>query len=380
MKQGRANVLIDGQWGSTGKGKLAGYLANNHKIDMVVCNFAPNAGHTYIKDGVKSVVCQLPTSGIVSKLAIVALSAGSVINIQRLMNEINEYPDIKTRLFIHPNCAVVSDKALEMEEASLDNISSTKKGAGASLALKIMRNRDSLVAKNVPELAPFIADTVAIAHRVLRSGGTILIETAQGFDLSINHGNSFPYTTSRDVTVATALNDAGIPTSLLGEVYGCLRTYPIRVGNAFNKEGAQIGWSGPFWQDQVEITWEDLKSKSGAEKDITEKTTVTGKIRRVFTFSKMQLSSFVSVCDPDFLFLNFVNHIDNKIACIGFTNVRDSGSIDNLAVISRMLGDKVGEFVREVEEVAHSASLTGKHPKVVLLGTGPDDDHMIDLR
>ena len=41
------DIVIDLQYGSTGKGLIVGFLAEEHKYDTVVTAWAPNAGHTY---------------------------------------------------------------------------------------------------------------------------------------------------------------------------------------------------------------------------------------------------------------------------------------------------------------------------------------------
>lgn len=107
--------------------------------------------------------------------------------------------------------------------------------------------------------------------------------------------------TSRNCTVAAGLNDANIHPSFLGKVSMSLRTYPIRVGNIYDNEGKRIGWSGPVYSDQTEVTWEEL----GIEPEVT---TVTKRIRRVFTWSKLQFEAAVKDNRPNLLFFNFANY------------------------------------------------------------------------
>jgi adenylosuccinate synthase len=77
-----------------------------------------------------------------------------------------------------------------------------------------------------------------------------------------------------------------------------VRTFPIRVGNVPD------GYSGDCYPDQVETTWETL----GVEPEIT---TVTKRVRRVFTFSDLQYAEAVSVNRPTHVFLNFCNYLRN---------------------------------------------------------------------
>lgn len=46
-------VVIDGQAGSCGKGKICGYLAKHTNFSMATNNWSSNAGHTYVDDNGK---------------------------------------------------------------------------------------------------------------------------------------------------------------------------------------------------------------------------------------------------------------------------------------------------------------------------------------
>lgn len=315
MIHGKMNIVIDGQWGSTGKGKLCGWLARKHDVDCAICDFQPNAGHTVEYDGKRAVFCQLPVSAIVPG-CILLMSPGSTINLKRLLQEIEEH-GVQNRLGIHPNAAVVSEEALRFEAENLGRISSTLKGAGATLGLKTMRHPSVKLARDYPELKHFLCDTTEKLHQMLDARAMVLAESAQGFDLSINHGYKYPYVTSRDITTGSILSNMGCPPQLMGDVYASLRTYPIRVGNTYGPDGEVTGWSGPFHVDQSEISWSELQRLSGAVVDLTERTTVTNKVRRVFTFSMEQIRRFMVVCRPNTVFLNFANHVD--VSCLGKT-------------------------------------------------------------
>ena len=76
-----------------------------------------------------------------------------------------------------------------------------------------------------------------------------------------------------------------------------MRTYPIRVGNL------EHGYSGPFYEDSTETTWEELNLAP-------EYTTNTRRIRRVATFSKKQYRKMLALFKPDYVFLNFANYLN----------------------------------------------------------------------
>ena len=136
---------------------------------------------------------------------------------------------------------------------------------------------------------------------IMHMSDKILIEGAQGYSLGINAG-FYPYCTSRDCTPARFLADCGVPHGFLAKVIGTLRVHPIRVGSTTD------GYSGDVYPDQEELSWDDI-GDSGVEPELT---TVTKRKRRVFSFSMLQFHEAVLACQPDELFLNFMNYDKNK--------------------------------------------------------------------
>lgn len=369
MQEGRLNLVMDGQWGSTGKGKLCYYLALKHDVRVAVCDFQTNAGHTIVTDtGEKYVFQQLPVSAL-KKDVLCLINPGATITVKKLLDEI-EMVGAQDRLVIHPNACIVTDKCREMEAEMLKRIASTLKGVGAALGMKAMRHPDTVLAKDVPELSRWIGDTTEHLLQALSSDRMVLGEGAQGFDLSINHGYQYPFVTSRDVTPASFLANAGVPVRFLGHVYGCLRTYPIRVGNHV-EGGVTMGTSGPHYDDQEEVDWERIKITSGSAIDLVERTTVTQKVRRVFTFSMKQLERFIKICAPDSIFLNFVNHYD--ASCLGVRDIRALPS----HVLNRVVD--INDFMSEVTHRQFGRVESARPPKVDFLGTGPANSDIVEL-
>jgi len=367
MIKGKANIVMDGQWGSTGKGKLVGYLALTNDINAAVCDFMSNAGHTCVDDEGKSLVtCQIPMA-FVNTDCMLLINPGAAITIDRLKKELEMFADYKVadRLMIHPHVAIITQEDRDHEKKAVERISSTLKGCGGSLSRKVMRV--AKLAKHEDALAPYIGDTTKATHGILRSGGTVLLEGAQGFDLSINHGWSYPFTTSRDVTTMSILNNAGVPPFYLGDNYGALRTYPIRVGNTYDEDGNEVGYSGDFYDDQHEVDWEFVKAQSGAVKSQEERTTVTNKVRRVFTFSFSQVQRFVEICAPTKIFVNFVNHL----------NAEDEGkrTMSELSHESISFVDKLQYFFNEIHTGFRSVPI----PQISHLGTGAKHSDMVEI-
>lgn len=330
----KATIICDLQFGSTGKGLIAGYLAERDQPDVIVTAWSANAGHTYInREGRKWVHCML-ANGIVSpKLKAVLIGGGSQMSIPTLVSEIMGSLDLLKgkSVLIHENACIIQERHIEEESGPMTKIGSTKKGCGAAMIEKIRRNPESkIVAKHfirdgliVPDLR--LGGTVGfedisrhfeelgvcvkvISNReymkVLHAAERVQVEGAQGFSLGLHNG-FYPYTTSRECTPAQICSDCNIPISMVEKVVGTMRTYPIRVANRYNDEGEMVGWSGPAYADQIELKWSDLGVTP-------EKTTVTKLTRRIFDFSDEQTRQAIQVCAPDEIFLNFANYCKDE--------------------------------------------------------------------
>ena len=372
---GTVHIVIDGQWGSTGKGKAASEIAQKLvKPAIIHADFQPNAGHTIVVDGKSIVTSALPSSAFVCPEAAVCLGPASCIDLDQLHKEVEMFEDlgvpIRERLLVHPNAGILEERHGDQEKEITKRISSTMKGTGVALSEKVLRTASlasDYAAKTFGLRKLVVGDTSRVVHNCLVGGKDVLFETAQGFDLSLNHGMQYPYVTSRDVTPASVLGSAGLPASVPHRVWGVIRTYPIRVGNV------EPYTSGPFYGDQVETTWEHVADRSGYP-SLIEKTTVTNRVRRVFTFSKQQLQKFVRVCAPDFLYLNFANYLDSQLA--GVTN-HSEGCWDLVG------SDAVTKFITDINQECerHGAfSASGDFAHVVALGTGPNHNDVVWLR
>jgi adenylosuccinate synthase len=314
VPRGKASVLIDGQYGSTGKGLLAAFIAshNDAPIDLAVTNASANAGHTTVTEAGFSLVCyHLPSSMLVHGHTRAFLDAGAIIDPAVLEREINELNIDPSRVTVHPFAAIIEDRhrvAEKKDGSSATKIGSTQKGVGQALASKIMREGN--VAVHSDALKKLGVNVKALDIKsILGHGARVLIEVPQGASLSLNSGGFYPYCTSREVSVSQALSDACVPPSVLGHVFMSLRTFPIRVGDiteihqtAEGPKEIRVGHSGPSFPDQKELTWEQVGQPP-------EVTTVTKRVRRVFEFSMQQLRHAIAVNEPTHLFLNFCNYL-----------------------------------------------------------------------
>lgn len=299
IKHGKLNIIIDGQFGSTGKGLIASYIGINNHIDLAIGRLSPNAGHTFYFGNPleKYVTRMLPVCSITNKESLIYLCAGSVIDVDILLKELKEFNIDDSRLFIHPRAAIITkkDKEEESKNNNILKVASTQSGSGSARANKIMRSNP--LACNTPELSKYIKEFDLDIFT--KNNASIIVETSQGFDLSLQFGLSYPYCTSTDIIPSAILADIGAHPRCLGNVMMTVRTYPIRVGNT------NLGYSGDVYSDSKECSWKEL----GLEKELT---TVTKRERRIFTFSKQQYMRSLKFIQPDYVFLNFMNYLKNS--------------------------------------------------------------------
>ncbi len=296
-----AFVLVDGQFGSTGKGLLTAYIAcySAGKITHVTTNAGPNSGHTAYDGDYKVMTQQIPVASVflhrLNAEAITILNAGAIIDPDILAAEIARYDLRIENVFVHPNAAIIDAHMTRQDQVTLEAIASTGKGVGPAMMRKIGRHGIYAVAQSMYTGKP--PGVRSWDSPWDWSEDVVFVETAQGFSLGLN-SRFYPHVTSRECTVGQAIADARIPPQMLRRVACTFRTYPIRVGNTSRS-------SGGCYSDQRETTWGEL----GLEPELT---TVTKRVRRVFTFSREQFRECIEVNRPDLIFLNFCNYLTKE--------------------------------------------------------------------
>jgi adenylosuccinate synthase len=298
----KIDLIVDLQFGSTGKGLLAGYLAETMKPDGVATCNMPNAGHTYIDQNGHKMIHKVLPNGVVSPNCKYAfIGPGAVFSIDRLRLEVEELAKIGYDHFttiVHPNAVILMEEYAQQERSQLSMISSTMQGSLPAQFAKMERKGTPMAIDWRDEVQSIEGVYVVDYDDWMTHVGWckhILAEGSQGFSLGLNQ-RFWPYCTSRECTPYRMLSDMGLP-QIYADTWGTLRTYPIRVGNTEN------GWSGDYYPDQTEVSWAEIGQEP-------EYTTVTGRERRVFTFSRKQVNEALWHCRPDKLFLNFCNYMN----------------------------------------------------------------------
>ena len=296
------SVVVGGQYGSEGKGKVTHWLARKQQARYAIRVGGPNSGHTVVENGRRTVLRTLPTPILIDGV-IGVVPAGAYLDVDVLLREVEETGLAKDRLLIHPAAVVIDDSMREEERRAglIEGIGSTGQGVGAAVAQRAMRRRSVTFAGGTASLRRFVRpDLDRILAGALDRGERVIVEGTQGLGLSLLHGGHYPYATSRDTTAAGALSEAGLSPRDVDCVALTLRAFPIRVG----------GNSGPL---PLETKWETIERECGAGIDLTELTTVTGRPRLVARFHEEVVLRAIRANRPDLVFLNHVDYFDYAI-------------------------------------------------------------------
>ena len=335
-------VVVGGQYGSEGKGKIAAYLTQREDIDICVRCGGPNSGHSFYDDeGHLHILRQLPT-GFVNSRTRLLIPAGALVDPRVLGSEMQLIPNATKRIGVDKNTFIIEprDREYERDAGLKERLSSTLCGVGAAQSRRVLREVDARLSRNAvkeyPWLQQLLTNVSEEVNEALDDGKQVLIEGTQGFGLSLYHSPHYPRTTSRDVTVSAFLSEVGVSPLRVTDIVLVLRTFPIRVA------GDQ---AGPL---KDEITWDQLRLESGYPHDITEMTTVTNKIRRVGRFDWELATKAVQVNAPTTVAINGLDYLD----------CRNRGSSDytELTFPAREFVDRLATALRV---------------PVTMLGTGP---------
>ncbi len=293
-----AVVVIGGQWGDEGKGRIVDLLAR--KCSMVARYSAGhNAGHTVVNHLGEFALHVIP-AGIFYPDKTCIIGNGVVVDPGQLIAEISglEKRGVSTeRLFVSDRAHVVmpwhpiSDLAEEGLRGK-SAVGTTGKGVGPAFVDKVARlgirlsdlaapeefaarlrfvldyknrvltrfyGRDPLDYATIYEeyrdhwsrLAPYVTDTSLLCQQAMRRGERMLLEGAQGTLLDLDNGTYDYVTSSVPSSMASgAALGVGISPRDIDRVVGVYKAYQTRVGNGpmptelTDAEGDRIRESG----------------------------------------------------------------------------------------------------------------------------------------
>lgn len=272
-KQKGIDVVLGGQWGDEGKGKLVDILSQEYDVCARVAG-GSNAGHTIVANNTKYKFHLMP-SGILNKAATCIIGNGVVIHLPSFLNELDNLEkagiSYEGRVLMSDRAHIVFDFHQEIDgqnESRLgrNKLGTTKKGIGPAYASKISRSgirvgdlhnfeyfelrfrtlADQMMAAhpgleiNIEEqlayyrsisdrIKAMTVDTIKYTNSAYHDGKKILVEGANATMLDIDFG-TYPYVTSSNPSVGSVLTGLGVSPDKVKGVYGTVKAYCTRVG------------------------------------------------------------------------------------------------------------------------------------------------------
>ncbi len=333
-------VLIGGQWGDEGKGKVVDLLTRHFDV-VARYSGGPNAGHTVRRGSARYALKHIP-SGILTPGVACVIGNGMVIDPPALLKEIADLAEagvqVAGRLWISDRAHLilppyVAWETAREEDAAAARIGTTRRGVGPAYAAKTIRTGLRVVDLYDPEelprrlaeasalyaapgavaaaaaparadadllevcrahaeaLRPYVTDTAALLDERLRAGARVLFEGAQGTMLDLDHG-TYPYVTSSSATAGGACTGLGISPTRVDGVLGVFKAYSSRVGE------------GPFPTEDHHEAGTLLRERG------REYGTVTGRPRRTGWFDAVAAAYAARINGMDCAALTLLDVLD----------------------------------------------------------------------
>jgi adenylosuccinate synthase len=342
-----ATVIVDAFWGDSGKGKTCAYLARRDDVPLTVrAGIGTNAGASvHLDDGTLIKARQLPT-GWLNPGTRVAVGSGVLVDPTVFAQEVERF-GLQDRALLDGRCAVIEPEHIAAEAADphlAEQVGSTCTGNGHARADFVLRRARQ--ARDVPELAPYLADVAReVNEAAARPGRSVIVEGSQGTQLSLGFSDDYPCTTSGNCTTAAAIDDVGLNWRLLGDVVLVVKAMPSRVGQG----------PLPF----------EIPEAEAVARGIAEYGVVTGRPRRKAEHIDFGLLEYAAMLNgPTEIALTFCDHYEPELRG---TRSPKGHSGDPRA----RLTPRLRKLIDQVEETANAP--------VTLLDTGPQLDDVLDL-
>ena len=359
-------VVIGGQFGSEGKGKIAAAIVRQEKIDICVRCGGPNSGHCVIDDdGNIRALRQIPT-GFLRHETRLLIPSGGLIDLEVLKSELDLLKLGPDRVGVDRHAMVVEqqDRSAELDLGLRARISSTLSGVGSAVSRRVLRGENVNLAENAAQTAvwlrPYLSDVSEEVQAGIDRGRKVLVEGTQGFGLSLYHSSFYPKSTSRDTTASGFLSECGISPVQVTEIVLVMRTYPIRVA------GDQ---AGPLLS---ETDWKTVEVESKSPRPIAEYTTVTGKLRRIGSFDIEMVRRAARLNRPTRLAVNFLDYLSFDDRRATHVSELSEKSRTFLGQVSRELSIPV-RYVGVGPKLEETLFLDGKVPTSAIFGVAHDE-------
>lgn len=220
-------LVVGGQYGGEGKGKVCAFLGRDLQYDYVCRTGGVNSSHTVVDRGRKWRLRMMPASCVVSRSPTVLFGAGSLLHLPTLFEEAALLGYDLSKIVIDPHAGVITEDIIERQRSDprYAHIGSTLTGTGYATAARAMRELP--LAMSIPSLRPHLQDVADILDGALRNRNSVLVEGHQGMGLSNYHGD-YPFTSSRDCTSSALLSEIGVGPRAPLRIILAIKLFPTR--------------------------------------------------------------------------------------------------------------------------------------------------------
>jgi adenylosuccinate synthase len=238
-------VVAGAFWGDEGKGKIISYLALKDKLDVCVRTGSVNAAHTVHLEGRRYALHMVPSGFAYDKCQLL-IGAGANVHVPQLLKEVEE-TGVEGRIRVDRQASIIEPRHSEVDkiDGHLKSLGTT--GWGVGPAVQERARRSARLARDVPELQPFLTDVAEEANNAVDAGKDLVLEGTQGLMLSLYHG-TYPYVTSRDTSAAAICSESGVGLNRVNTVLVVYKSFITRVGTGelpgelSKEEALRRGW------------------------------------------------------------------------------------------------------------------------------------------
>lgn len=239
-------VITGGFWGDEGKGKIISYLALKDQLDVCVRTGSVNAAHTVWYQGKRYALHMVPAAFVNEKCRLL-IGTGANIHIPQFLKEVEE-TNVKDRMGVDHQASIIEEKHSIQDKVSTHlkgTVGTTGRGVGPAIEERVRRS--AKLAKDIPELQPYLTDVAEEANNAIDNGKKVLLEGTQGLMLSLFHGTP-PYVTGRDTGASAICSETGVGPTKIDNVLTVFKAFMTRVGGGplpgelSKEEAMKRGW------------------------------------------------------------------------------------------------------------------------------------------
>ncbi|TET64367.1 adenylosuccinate synthetase [Candidatus Bathyarchaeota archaeon] len=328
-------VITGGFWGDEGKGKIISYLALKDQLDVCVRTGSVNAAHTVWYEGKRYALHMVPAAFINKKCRLL-IGTGANVHVAQFLKEVEE-ANVKNRIGIDYQASIIEEKHAIQDKtnAHLKGVVGTT-GWGVGPAIEERVRRSARLAKDIPELQPYLTDVAEEANNAISNNKKVLLEGTQGLMLSFFHG-TLPYVTGRDTSASAICSEAGVGPTKVDNVLTVFKAFMTRVG------GGPLPGELPK-EEAIKRRWFEISAGTGRE-------------RRSAPFNFEIAKKAVMINGTTQAALTKLDILYPQ--CKGTKNYDE-------------LPEEAKQFIQKIEKQLDSP--------VVLIGTGPEAPDIVDKR